>query len=394
MVILTAIIIGVWSMIFLGAFTRGAEVGMIKNGISTLTGNLQIHHKNYRKDPVIENSMTDVNSLESALKTVLPDGAKWSMRVRVNAIVANARHSSGITLVGIDPPAEAAVSFIGGALKNGRYLKPEDKAKIVVGQALLDKFETKIGHKLVLMSQDTEREIASKAFRIVGTFRSEMEATEKAVAFVNMASVRKMLKLKEGVSEVSILLPDQRLDSQTESQVAKELKAKLNNGDFVIETWQDLLPIMKAYLELVDGFLYIWYLVVFIAMGFGIVNTMLMAIFERMREFGLMKALGMKPRWIVRSVLTESFFLLVIGLSIGNILGIFSVAALSRNGLDLSLFAAGTEMWGMTRVIIPEIWQNDIIAANLVVFLLGLLVSIYPAVKAARFTPVEALTKI
>ena len=126
-------------------------------------------------------------------------------------------------------------------------------------------------------------------------------------------------------------------------------------------------------------------------MGFGIVNTTLMAVFERIREFGLLKSLGMKPWWIIKEVLTESCLLLLIGMAIGNILGLLSVLALSGSGIDLSALAAGMEYFGISRVIYPVIYGKDLTMANLVVFILGLLVSVYPAAKAARFTPVEAL---
>jgi ABC-type antimicrobial peptide transport system permease subunit len=126
-------------------------------------------------------------------------------------------------------------------------------------------------------------------------------------------------------------------------------------------------------------------------MAFGIVNTLLMAVFERIREFGLLKALGMKPRGIVQGVLAESFFLLLLGTAAGNALGILSVALLSENGIDLSAMAAGLEYVGMPRVVYPVLQGADFLLANVVVFVLGIAVSLYPAVKAARFTPVEAL---
>lgn len=387
-IILLAIIIGVWNMIFLGALTRGMETGMIKNGISTLTGNIQIHHKDYRNDPVIENSMTDPETVESAMERILPQGAHRTGRVRVNAIASNARHSSGVTLVGIDPKREARVSFIGHAVKQGRYLMSKEMYGIVVGKALLDKFETKVGHKLVLMSQDTDREISSRAFRIVGVFRAEMAATEKQFVFVTLPAARQMLKLDKGISEISIILPDQ----QDNHRVASALKDALPDDTYDINTWRDLLPILNAYLKLSDGFMFIWYLVVFIAMGFGIVNTTLMAVYERMKEFGLLKALGMKPWWIIREVLLESVLLLLMGMVIGNILSFLSVFALSGSGIDLSALAAGAEYVGISRILYPAIYAKDVAIANLVVFVLGLMVSIYPAAKAGRFTPVEALT--
>jgi ABC-type lipoprotein release transport system permease subunit len=347
LVILTAVIIGVWSMIFLGALMRGIADQFVSNSIKTLTGHIQVHHLGYRDDPVVENSMTDPSEIEATLTKVLPDGSRWAPRVRVNAVVSNARHSTGVTMVGIDPPREAAISFIGGTISEGRYLNSDDPYGIVVGQALVDKFGTRLGYKLVLMSQDTEGEIASRAFRIIGIYRAEMEATEKQFVFVTISAAQQMLKLHNGISEIAILLP---VHGEA-TQVARALRAKLPANKYEVLTWQELQPMVTAILKMYDFFIYIWFLVVFIAMGFGIVNTTLMAVFERIREFGLFKALGMKPRWIIQEVIIESFFIL----------------------------------------IYPAILGQDVIMANLVVFFLGLVVSLYPAVKAARFTPVEAL---
>lgn len=386
-VILLAVVIGVWNMIFAGALMRGVEVGMIKNGIATLTGNIQIHSNGYRDDPVIENSITDPKTVETVLKKILPPGAVWTSRVRVNAVAGNARHSAGVTLVGIQPSREAGVSFIGRPVDQGRNLAPDDTYGIVVGSALLDKFETRIGHKLVLMSPAADRDIASRAFRIVGTFRAEMRSTEKRFVFVTMPAAQQMLQLKNSVSEYSIVFP-KNIDN---GQLAAALQSALPADNYNVSTWRDLLPMLDAYLKLSDGFIYIWFVVIFIAMGFGIVNTTLMAVFERMREFGLLKALGMKPLWIIREVLTEAFLILLLGMVIGNILSFLSVLALSGSGINLSALAAGTEFAGMSRMLYPVIYAKDAIIANVVVFVLGLLVSLYPAAKAARFTPVEAL---
>lgn len=386
-VIMIAIVIGVWSMVFLGALMRGILVAMVENGISTLTGDLQIHKQGYLSDPVVENSMTDPGEVTDALARLLPPGAKWTLRIRVGAIASNARHSSAVTFVGIDPAREPDVSFMGpDALVEGRYLEAGDEYGIVVGKALIEKFETKLGNKLVLMSQDTDKDIASRAFRIIGIFQTEMQATEKQFVFVTRPAAERMLKLEGAVSEVSVGLPDH----ETAEEVVDTLKSGLP-ATYEIAAWRELLPILNAYIKINDGFTVIWYFVVFIAMGFGIVNTTLMAIFERMREFGLLKALGMKPWWIIRDVLTESLFLLIMGIALGNALGFLSSWALSDNGIDLSAVAAGAEFAGMSRVIYPVLSARDVLTSNLVVLVLGLLVSLYPAVKAAKFTPVDAL---
>lgn len=386
-VILMAVTIGVWSMIFLGALMRGIANQLVRNGIATLTGHIQVHRKGYRNDPAIENSMAQPDVVRNAVENSLPSGAKWAFRVRLSAVASNARHSHGVTMVGIDPGREAEISFIGQAVSQGRHLTLEDEHGIVVGEALLEEFESKLDRKLVLMSQDTEGEIASRAFRIVGVFRAETEATEKQFVFITLSAGQDMVKLGNGISEVSIVLPKK---DQVQSS-ASALKGALADAVYEIHTWQELLPLVRAYLSMYDTFIFLWFLVVFIAMAFGIVNTTLMAVFERIREFGLLKALGMRPWWIVKGVLAETSILLILGMALGNLLGFLTVFALSGSGIDLSALAAGAEFFGLSRVIFPAMHGKDVVLANLVVLVLGLVVCLYPASKAARFTPVEAL---
>ena len=388
LVILTAVAVGVFGMIFIGALMTGVGDQMVRNSIATLVGSLQVHQRGYRDDPVVENTMADPFEPAEALASVLPPGARWSRRVRVSAVAANARESAGVTLVGIEPEKEAGVSFIESAVTEGRNLAPGDPYGIVVGQALIEKFETRLGRKLVLMSQAADREMSSRAFTIVGVFRAELAATEKQFVFVSLKAAREMLRIGEGISEIAVLLPD----NADPDPVAERLRAMLPDR-YEIHTWRDLLPMLTAYIEMNDGFTVVWYLVVFIAMGFGIVNTLLMAVFERMREFGLVKALGMKPGLIVGEVLMESAFILILGMAAGNAAALSAVAALAENGIDLSAFAAGVEYAGMPRVIYPSFAWHSAVQANLTVWVLGLAVSLYPALKAARITPVAAMTR-
>lgn len=386
-VILIAVIIGVWSMVFLGALMRGIVEGMVHHSIDTLTGHIQIHQTDYPDDPSVDHSIEDPSEVEAVLSRDLSPESRWTQRVRVTAVANNARHTRGVTLVGITPQREARVSFIGTAVTRGRYLKSEDPHAILVGQSLADQFETVLGHKLILMSQDASGQIASRAFRIRGIFQAEMEATEENYVFVSRQAAQNMLELGEAVSEIAIRLPEHGAAEQT----AQRLQSSLADWDLSVRSWREARPLLSAYLHLYDMFILIWFIVVFVAMGFGIVNTTLMAVFERMHEFGLLKALGMRPGRIIRGILTEAFFILVLGMLIGNLLGFMSCWILSFNGIDLSALAEGVEYAGMSRVIFPVIRFKDIVSANLVVSLLGLLVCLYPAVKAARFTPIQAM---
>ena len=141
-----------------------------------------------------------------------------------------------------------------------------------------------------------------------------------------------------------------------------------------------------------DGFVLVWVIVVFLALSFGLVNTLMMAVFERVREFGLMQALGMKPGAILLQVLLESLYLLLLGLLIGNLLAVASIQPI-RDGWDLSVVAEGMAMMGVSSVLYPALKLQDLALANAVVIVLGILTSLLPAWRASRYRPVEAIAK-
>ena len=389
-IIMIAVIIGVWSMIFLTAFMRGIVVDLIENGISTLTGDVTIVSPGFRSDPSLDNRIREPEKLMTAVRAHVPETARIAARVRANAVAQNARHSAGLVLAGIDPAMERGVSFIGDGVDAGDMIRPGDPTGIVIGRALRDKFETKIGNKLIIMAENTDHEIASRAFRIAGIFRAKLESTEKRYVFVNRGAAQDMLGIGSAISEISLVLEDH----ERSETVAKDIAAALDGNVYAVHPWQELLPMLRAYIDIYDGFIILWYLVVFIAMAFGIINTTLMAVYERMREFGLLKALGMRPRRIVRSVLIESGIILVIGAVAGTGLSIAVLSLVGLSGIDLSVFAAGFEFAGMSSIIYPEIFIGDVALANVVVISLGLAVSAYPATRAARITPVEAMTRM
>ncbi len=387
-VILTAVIIGVWSMIFLGGVMAGMYDAMVENQLAVLTGHLQIHHPEYRNDPSVVNRMARPEEVRNAINNLLPDTSGWTKRIRVNAIAQNARHSSGVTMVGVIPDREARISFIGSAITMGRFLETgRDEHGIVIGRALAEDFETGMGKKIILMSQGIDGEIRSRAFTIVGIYQAQMAATEKTFVFVTLPAAQTMLRLENGISEIAVLLPDRKDTEQMVGKIRRALPAER----YEVSGYRELMPLITAQIELWDTFMVLWYVVVFIAMGFGLINTILMAVMERIREFGLVRSLGMRPRQIVALVVTEAVLILVIGIVIGNLSGYVSIWALAQNGIDLSVFSAGAERFSIPRVIYPAFHLKELVRANLVVLILGILVSLYPAIRAARITPVEAL---
>lgn len=387
-VILFAMIVGVWAMVFFSAFMRGMMTDMVRQNTSNLTGHIQVQAPGYFENPVIENRIRDFSRVREVVDELVPEDAHWSARLRVGAMVRSSRGAFGTTFVGIVPDEEAAVSFIGGAQLDGEGLGASANG-ILVGQALLERLEAKIGHRLVVDAQDSNGQIVSRAFKIVGVFRGQMEIVEKQFVFCNRAELQDMLGVGDDVSEFSVALAD----VNEADALSEHIRAKLPADEFTVLTWGQMVPFMNAYLDSMDVYALIWNLVVFIAMAFGLVNSVLMAVFERVREFGLIRALGVTPQGVIAGVLLETSMLLVLGLIAGCIVSEATILVLDRTGIDFSAFQDGSEYFGISRVIYPVSEIMDYLRACITVIVLGLLVSLYPAVKAARITPVQAMLR-
>jgi len=385
LMILFAFALGVWSMIVIAAISRGSMEQQLDKAILNLTGHVQIHATGFRDDPVIEHRLTLPPAVESALSG--NEVTAWARRVRAPGVIASERESAGITLVGIEPEQERGLSFIATAVTEGRNLdSPEDQG-LLLGRKLAERLETGLGRRVVLMSQDVHNQVGDRGFRVVGIFDTQPRQTEEAYVFIGRSTAQQMLKLDGTITEVAVMTGDR---DRLEPLLAR-LRAAAPGLD--IEPWTVIEPLLVLTQKITDVILIIWYAIVFAAMSFGLINTLLMAVFERTREFGLFQSLGMPPRHILGQVLVESLILLTLALVLGNLAAWATIAPL-MDGIDLSSVAEGMEMIGVAPVIYPAWSVNDLVAANLLVFVLGLAASLYPAWRASRHVPVEALTRI
>jgi ABC-type lipoprotein release transport system permease subunit len=385
LMILFAFALGVWSMIVIAAISRGSIEQQLDKAILNLTGHVQIHAPGFRDDPVIEHRFT----LPEAVAPALPgrEVSAWAQRVRAPGVIASERESAGITLVGIEPEQERGLSFIATAVTDGRYLESPEDQGLLLGRKLAERLETGLGRRVVLMSQDVNNQVGDRGFRVVGIFDTQPRQMEEAYVFIGRGTAQQMLKLGSAITEVAVMTGDRdRLEP---------LLAQLRQAapDFDIQPWTAIEPLLVLTQKITDVILIIWYAIVFAAMSFGLINTLLMAVFERTREFGLFQSLGMPPRHILGQVLVESLILLSFALLLGNLAAWATIGSL-MGGIDLSSVAEGMELVGIAPVIYPSWSVNDLVAANLLVFVLGLAASVYPAWLASRHVPVEALTRI
>ena len=387
LIMLLAISLGVWAMIFMTALMRGMVDDMVRQGISSLPGHVQVHAAAYRDDPSISHSLPVpgvrlLDALDSELVSA------WATRIKVPAMISSEYENRGVLLLGVDPIDEVALGFDTGNLVEGRFLESAGDRGIVIGRKLVERLETRLGKRVVIMSQDPDNTIADRGFRVVGVFEAELESAEESVVYAGRDVVQAMLGVGTDVSEIAVLGHDYR----SPGPLAEHIRAAVPPG-YEVLPWLELDPYLGSMMKVMDGFVLVWMVVVFLALSFGLVNTLMMAIFERVREIGLMRALGMRPGAIVYQILMESLMLLALGLLLGNLLTIVTITPL-QGGIDVSVVAEGMAMMGASSMLFPVLQLSDMILANAVVIGLGIITSLLPAWRAAQYQPVEALGRI
>ena len=383
-IMLGAITVGVWAMIFMTALMRGMVDDMLSQGIRNLPGHIQVQNPHYLDDPSIVNSMAEPDAvLRNQLNQL--GAANWTTRIKVPAVIASERETRGINLIGIEPLNEAEISGLPEMIDSGRFLESEQDRGIIVGARLAERLETRLGKRVVIMSQDPDNNIRERGFRIVGIYRARLPGLEEYNVYATLDNLQQLLHIEGRVSQIIVVGADYRDIEPLYQKLIPILPPALE-----ARAWYQIDSYLAAMFKMMDGFVLVWVVIIFLALSFGLVNTLIMAIFERLREIGLIQALGMRPGLIVCQILLESLLLLLIGLALGNGLALATIMPL-ESGLDISVVADGMAMMGAGSMLYPKLTLADLLLANSVVIALGILTSILPAWRAARLDPVRAL---
>ena len=384
LIMLLAIAVGAWAMIFMTSLLRGMVDDMVKQGIRALPGHVQVHAFAYRDDPSVNHSLPAPD--ETLLQVLAGEQVQaWTSRLKVPAMISSEYDNRGVLLLGVDPAGEVELGFDEDDIVEGRFLKGADDPGIVIGRKLLQRLETRLGKRVVVMSQDPDNAVADRGFKVVGVFQAELESREESIVYAGREVIQRMLGVGSDISEVAVLGRDYRLPEPLASSIRAAVPA-----DVEVLSWLKLDPYLATMMAVMNGFVLVWMVVIFLALSFGLVNTLMMAVFERVREIGLMRALGMRPAAIVYQILVESLMLLALGLLFGNLLALGSIIPL-QDGIDLSVVSEGMEMMGASSVLYPVLLWPDVVLANAVVVVLGIITSLLPAWRAAQYRPVEAL---
>jgi ABC-type lipoprotein release transport system permease subunit len=385
LVLWAAVVLGTAAMLVSAAFMRGIAERALHDAIASLLGHAQIHAVGYRDNPSVHyHFASDDPALAAALAS--SPVASYSARVRVPAVVSSERASLMVTLVGIDPVQEAPISFFGDIHVTGKTLADANEPGILIGQRLAQQLNTAVGKRVVLMSQNQNNQISDRGFRVIGIFEASPRTAELTYVFTGRATAQALLGMGSAITELSV----KATPGVAAETLAADLAARLPGLD--VASWQTLVPMVAARMQINQSFTRIWFAVVAAAMGIGLVNTFLMVVFERTRELGLFQALGLPPRAIVVQVLCETAIVLTAGVVAGNLLG-WLVIVSSGAGIDVSGFAHGAELAGLDTKLPLVFSAHDLFAADLAALGLGLAAGLYPAWSAARAVPIEAITR-
>lgn len=386
LILLMAISIGLAGLIFLQAMMDGFYDLMIRSVVDTSMGYIQVHEKDYLLKQDIKQAITDVDQVTDKISRV-PHVKGVSPRVLVNGFFSSPESSNYGRLYGVNPLLEDTVTVINGKLVNGKNLEKDDMYGAFIGQALADKLKLDIDDKIVIQSKDVTGNVSGSAFRVRGTFRTPSKDFDKTNVYITLDAARKMLGLKNEVQEIAV-----RVDAQKNvNKAAQGIITALNNPGLEVKTWQQLDPLLTQEIEMSNQFSAIFYLIVFVALAFGIINAYLMEIFDRIKEFGIMMSLGVKPSGIFAVLMVESVLLAVAGAVLGSLLGIVLVNVILNNQLNLGEIGKGMEYMGLSRIIPLIVTKQALLLCSASTMIAVILSTVYPAIRASLFKPVEAI---
>ncbi len=388
LVLVTSVALGIWAGIFILAFSYGMSIQYVNIAIEGQISHIQLHQPEYKKDKKIKFTIPEASAVTQKIEA-LPEVKSASDRTVVNGMVSSATSGVGATITGIDPSKENAVTGLQSHLTEGDYFTGDKKNQVLIGEKLAKKLNAKLNHKIVLTFQDVEGNITSGAFRVSGIFKTRDSSFDENHVFAKSEDLNPLLGLDpQATHEIAVLLRDNNsLKSVTE-------KIRSMFPSLLVEDWQQIAPELRFVIDSFNQTMYLIISIILLALVFGIINTMLMAVLERVRELGILMAIGMNKMKVFLMIMYETLYLALLGGVVGLVLAYGTIHIFGKTGINLSSFASGLSAYGMDSVIYTSLPDQEYFEIMVMVFLAALLAAIYPSIKALQLKPVNAIRKI
>ena len=389
LITLTAIAFSIMLVQALHNLSFGVYAGMVDSGVRAGTGHIAVYRNNYleSRDETLyfrDGSLIDDISRIDGVEQVLP-------RLYIPALAQSSRESRGVMLIGVDPDRERQINPFLRSLPADGMIRASDSRDAVIGVRLLDELQIRPGQKFVVTAQNEDGTLHSELLRVRGVVSSGMKDVDSSLILVGRERAAQLTGNSGRVHELAVILAD----AGREPEVHRQIAAKLSKGqDILAVSWEEAMPNLANAIKLDYASQKFIFMIILLIVAIGVVNTLLMSVMERMREFGVILALGSRPMTLRCMIMLEAVILGVLSAAVGTVLGSLATWYLVTVGIDLADLVPETLEFGgvVFDPIMRAEWDPDWMFRIVVyVVCLTLLAAAYPAIKAGRTTPVEGM---
>ena len=380
-----AIAVAVGGTTLSNSLIRGWQVDMLETAVSGLSGHIKMQAPGFADDPSLQRAFSA--STNVVLDDQLPV-AGIAKRINLPAVISSERETRGVAMIGIDP-ADEAISLYRDFEVSGETLAGPDDGRLLIGKALAETLQTKIGRRVVMIVEGADGKSRERGYRIAGVFDSPTNWPEEALVFSGLQALQDTLAtvgLANPITELSVVLV-----SDEDRPVAAE-RLRDQHPQLVVKDWRQMQPQIAEIVDVVDATMVIWFILIMSALTFGLVNTLIATVMQRTQELGMLRALGMNKQLLLIQVVMECVGIMVVGVIAGLILGVLLVFGLGE-GIDLSAFSESVEAFGMSTFLKPVLTVEDLLLFGGLSMLVGLFASFFPARRALKISPLMAMNR-
>ena len=384
---MSAIGLGLLLVIFYSGLV-GGMMGDAKNQLDNGgLGHVEIFATGYRASHDVSAVMPDVEAWRKTLQ--LPPGSEVGTRVLARGLATSARGNEPVQVMGVSWDDEKLLSAHLRDVKSGALPAVDDAHGVLIGEQLAERLALKVGSKVRIMAQRADAEMGADLFRVRGIFHSLSPVIGQRQLYISQGAARELLGMEKGAHQLLVQLPD----PTKAEEVATALRPGLSGVEVL--TWGDLLPVLRRMEALMDNVVFFMAAFVYLLVGLGVLNTMLMSVLERTREFGVLMALGTRPLRIIGVVLAESFWISTISVIIGAAVGALLTYHFGIDGLHVVQGSESMQLEGATISTLVKTRFNpiDVLKATSLVYCMALVVGLYPASRITKLQPAEALRR-
>lgn len=381
-----AVGVGLAALIFLWGFSDGTSEQQRQNVIRLFTGHVQLHavgfQSGFAPEKIIPDPQTVVQKIQSH-----PLAVAISERMKCEALIGTTENSRGVLLIGMDPEKEPAVTDLKKHILQGDFLSHGSEREVLVGKDLAEKLKVGLGDKVVVLTQAADGTMAGYAYRVKGIFKTGSEQVDEFTAYISLSSGRELLSLGEDSHEMVIRLKDRHAIPS----FLQAMREALDPAQYEFQTWDQIVPEVEQWVIWSEAVIRTILATVMIVIGVGIMNTVLMSVFERTRELGVMMAIGTSPAQIGALIFLETLILELMGVVLGVIGGYIAVFYFSHAGIHFQGVEEAFAESFMSTTVYTQVETKHVVNSILTLLLMTSFIGLYPAWKAGKTEPIKAI---